>query len=135
MKCTGSFVSFILPAPPNIVKIVFQNFVFFPLHFSLRLQEELPFRKKSQVQLTVLSFILIAAIIFYECGGVKTSELDLSRKKIAVFIGSEGGFEREEVDYALSRGFTAASLGERILRCETAPIAALSVLMNLTGNL
>ncbi len=76
-----------------------------------------------------------AAIIFYECGGVKTSELDLSRKKIAVFIGSEGGFEREEVDYALSRGFTAASLGERILRCETAPIAALSVLMNLTGNL
>ena len=49
MKCTGSFVSFILPAPPNIVKIVFQNFVFFPLHFSLRLQEELPFRKKRRI--------------------------------------------------------------------------------------
>ena len=42
-------------------------------------------------------------IIFYECGGKKLSELDLSYKKIAVFIGSEGGFEKEEVDYALSK--------------------------------
>lgn len=74
-------------------------------------------------------------IIFYECGGKKLSELDLSYKKIAVFIGSEGGFEKEEVDYALSKGFTAVHLGERILRCETAPVAALAVLMNLTGNL
>jgi 16S rRNA (uracil1498-N3)-methyltransferase len=74
-------------------------------------------------------------IIFYECGGKKLSELDLSHKKIAVFIGSEGGFEKEEVDYALSKGFTAVHLGERILRCETAPVAALAVLMNLTGNL
>lgn len=74
-------------------------------------------------------------IIFYECGGKKLSELDLSYKKIAVFIGSEGGFEKEEVDFALSKGFTAVHLGERILRCETAPVAALAVLMNLTGNL
>lgn len=74
-------------------------------------------------------------IIFYECGGKKLSELDLSYKKIAVFIGSEGGFEKEEVDYALSKGTTAVHLGERILRCETAPVAALAVLMNLTGNL
>ena len=74
-------------------------------------------------------------IIFYECGGKKLSELDLSYKKIAVFIGSEGGFEKEEVDYALSKGATAVHLGERILRCETAPVAALAILMNLTGNL
>ena len=45
------------------------------------------------------------------------------------------GFEKEEVDYALSKGATAVHLGERILRCETAPVAALAVLMNLTGNL
>lgn len=35
-------------------------------------------------------------IIFYECGGKKLSELDLSYKKIAVFIGSEGGFEKRK---------------------------------------
>ena len=76
------------------------------------------------------------AIIFYECGGKKISEMDFSgKKKLAVFIGSEGGFEKEEVELAISRGFTPAYLGERILRCETAPIAALAVLMNVTGNL
>ncbi len=75
------------------------------------------------------------AIIFYECGGEKLKNIDLSKKKIAIFIGSEGGFEREEIDYALSKGVISAYLGERILRCETAPIAALAVLMNLTENL
>lgn len=75
------------------------------------------------------------ALIFYECGGEKIKNIDLSKKKIAIFIGSEGGFEKEEVDYALSKGFISAYLGERILRCETAPIAALAVLMNVTENL
>ena len=74
-------------------------------------------------------------IIFYECGGKKLSELDLSSKKIAVFIGSEGGFEKQEVDFAIQNGVIPIHLGARILRCETAPIAALAVLMNLTGNL
>lgn len=74
-------------------------------------------------------------IIFYECGGEKIKNLDFSKKKIAVFIGSEGGFEKQEIDYAISKGFIPAYLGERILRCETAPIAALAVLMNVTENL
>lgn len=75
------------------------------------------------------------ALIFYECGGEKIKNIDLSKKKIAIFIGSEGGFEKEEVDFAVSKGFISAYLGERILRCETAPIAALAVLMNVTENL
>lgn len=75
------------------------------------------------------------ALIFYECGGEKIKNIDLSKKKIAIFVGSEGGFEKDEVDFALSKGFTSAYLGERILRCETAPIAALAVLMNVTENL
>lgn len=74
-------------------------------------------------------------LIFYECGGEKIKNIDFSKRKIAVFIGSEGGFEKEEVDYALKHSFTSAYLGERILRCETAPIAALAVLMNVTENL
>lgn len=75
------------------------------------------------------------ALIFYECGGEKIKNIDLSKKKIAIFIGSEGGFEKEEVEFAISKGFISAYLGERILRCETAPIAALAVLMNVTENL
>ena len=75
-------------------------------------------------------------IIFYECGGesVKTLIKDNPRT-IGIFIGSEGGFEKQEVDFAIENGAIPVHLGARILRCETAPIAALAVLMNLTGNL
>lgn len=75
------------------------------------------------------------AVMFYECGGVKFNTLSFTSKKISVFIGSEGGFEPQEAEFASSHGITLVSLGERILRCETAPITALSLLMNVTGNL
>ncbi|MCH5323715.1 MAG: 16S rRNA (uracil(1498)-N(3))-methyltransferase [Eubacterium sp.] len=75
------------------------------------------------------------AIMFYECGGEKFNALTFPKKKIAVFIGSEGGFEPEEAQLAEEHGVTLVSLGERILRCETAPVTALSLLMNVTGNL
>lgn len=48
---------------------------------------------------------------------------------IAVFIGPEGGFEESEVELAKAAGFEAVSLGRRILRTETAGLAALSILM------
>ncbi len=57
--------------------------------------------------------------------------------KIAVFIGPEGGFEEEEVDYALEHGIQPVSLGKRILRTETAGLMMLSVLMfqrEIKGN-
>lgn len=75
-------------------------------------------------------------ILFYECGGNKISQIIKSdMKKIGVFVGSEGGFEPEESLFAEKNGIALATLGKRILRCETAPIAALVLLMNLTGNM
>lgn len=49
--------------------------------------------------------------------------------KIGIFIGPEGGFDSEEVDYAIDNGIEPVSLGKRILRTETAGLAILSVLM------
>lgn len=75
-------------------------------------------------------------ILFYECGGKNLNQLvSADTKEIGIFVGSEGGFEPEEVEFALKCGIEAATLGKRILRCETAPVAAISVLMNLTGNM
>lgn len=75
-------------------------------------------------------------ILFYECGGKNLSELPIkTASKIGIFIGSEGGFEMEEAEFAEDCGIITATLGKRILRCETAPVAALSILMNLTGNM
>lgn len=50
-------------------------------------------------------------------------------QSVAVFIGPEGGFEKEEVEQALGCGARAVTLGRRILRTETAGLTALSVLM------
>ena len=49
-------------------------------------------------------------------------------KSIILLIGPEGGFSHEEVDVAVEAGFTPVSLGDLILRTETAPIVALSIL-------
>ena len=49
-------------------------------------------------------------------------------KGISVMIGSEGGFELEEINFLKEKGFKSISLGKRILRCETAVTYALSVL-------
>ena len=53
----------------------------------------------------------------------------------AVVTGPEGGFAPFEADLARICGLHICSMGERILRCETAPVVALSALMFATGNL
>lgn len=50
-------------------------------------------------------------------------------QSIAIFIGSEGGFEADEVELALSKGFKSITLGKRILRTETAGMTVSSILM------
>ena len=53
----------------------------------------------------------------------------------AVITGPEGGFEQFEADLARIAGLHICSMGERILRCETAPVVAVTALMYATGNL
>lgn len=54
---------------------------------------------------------------------------------IAVLIGPEGGLTAPEIDSALEQHFQALRLGPRILRTETAPLAALAVLQQQWGDL
>ena len=54
---------------------------------------------------------------------------------ISIVTGPEGGFSEREVAFAASLWMLTVSLGPRILRCETAPAAALAVIMYHTGNL
>ena len=75
-------------------------------------------------------------ILFYECSETPLKEAVTEFKQnVDIVIGSEGGFEPFEAEELQKLGFVSVSLGKRILRCETAPIAALSVLMNITGNM
>lgn len=50
-------------------------------------------------------------------------------ESVGIFIGPEGGFEDKEIDMAIEAGAHAISLGNRILRTETAGMAVLSILM------
>lgn len=75
-------------------------------------------------------------IMFYECSQTPLCEaVSEFKSNVDIVIGSEGGFEPSEAAELQGQGFACASLGKRILRCETAPIAALSILMNMTGNM
>lgn len=54
---------------------------------------------------------------------------------ISLLIGPEGGLDATENQLALDHGFTAVRMGSRILRTETAAIAAMSVIQTLWGDL
>lgn len=54
---------------------------------------------------------------------------------ISLLIGPEGGLSGEERERALSAGLVAVRLGPRVLRTETAPLAALAAIQVLWGDL
>ncbi|MCF7982073.1 MAG: 16S rRNA (uracil(1498)-N(3))-methyltransferase [Pseudomonadales bacterium] len=54
---------------------------------------------------------------------------------VSLLIGPEGGFSEVEVAQALNARFQPLQLGPRILRTETAPLSALSILQYLWGDL
>jgi len=70
--------------------------------------------------------------------GIRNSELmgnGGAARTFSLVIGPEGGFEPQEAQVARDAGMLVVSLGARILRCETAPVAALAAVMYHTGNL
>jgi ABC-type Na+ transport system ATPase subunit NatA len=53
---------------------------------------------------------------------------------VCLLTGPEGGLDLREVEQAKEAGFCICTLGKRILRCETAPLCALSAVMYATGE-
>lgn len=76
-------------------------------------------------------------ILFFEHANYPLSEVMQNRAvgKITVMVGSEGGFSDDEAAFAVEHGVLSVSLGPRILRCETAPVAALSAIMYACGEM
>jgi 16S rRNA (uracil1498-N3)-methyltransferase len=54
---------------------------------------------------------------------------------LALLIGPEGGLSKLEIEYALQAGFDALSMGPRVLRTETAPLAALAMIQHQWGDM
>jgi len=76
------------------------------------------------------------ALFCYELGGKSFAEaLCETDGDVGIFIGPEGGIAHGEAQALLDAGSCAVTLGKRILRTETAPLAALTAVMLLTGNM
>ena len=68
-------------------------------------------------------------------GDLRIDDLQDVGKGITVLIGPEGGLEDVEQEAAVTAGFKAVRLGPRVLRTETAAIAALTIIQRYFGDL
>ena len=76
-------------------------------------------------------------MMFYENEQATTLHMALNAgewKSAALLTGPEGGLEEKEVKQAMDAGWKVCTLGKRILRCETAPLCALSAVMYAAGE-
>ena len=77
------------------------------------------------------------AILFYENEKATTLRQELDRgvyNSVCLLSGPEGGFEAFEIEQAKDMGLRICTLGNRILRCETAPLCGLSAVMFHAGE-
>ena len=77
------------------------------------------------------------ALMFYENEQATTLKMALesgSYETVSLLTGPEGGLEEKEVEQARAAGLQVCTLGSRILRCETAPLCALSAVMYASGE-
>jgi 16S rRNA (uracil1498-N3)-methyltransferase len=59
---------------------------------------------------------------------------DKTTSSVALLIGPEGGLDDDEIAQAIAQNFSPLTLGPRVLRTETAPVAAISLVQYLWGD-
>jgi 16S rRNA (uracil1498-N3)-methyltransferase len=65
----------------------------------------------------------------------RLTEMTNSNNNIALLVGPEGGLSDREIESAIKHNFAALALGPRVLRTETAPLAAISIIQSLWGDM
>jgi 16S rRNA (uracil1498-N3)-methyltransferase len=74
-------------------------------------------------------------LLMNHLGDLGLSEISPKDQHIVLLVGPEGGLSENEICVAEASGYTSVSMGPRILRTETAPVAALSILQSLWGDM
>ena len=77
------------------------------------------------------------ALMFYENEQATTLKMAMEQGEyttVSLLTGPEGGLDMAEVEKARASGLQVCTLGKRILRCETAPLCALSAVMYAAGE-
>ena len=65
----------------------------------------------------------------------RLAEMTNANNNIALLVGPEGGLSDREIDSALNNGYAPLAIGPRVLRTETAPLAAMSIIQSLWGDM
>ncbi|MGB4811608.1 MAG: 16S rRNA (uracil(1498)-N(3))-methyltransferase [Methylophilaceae bacterium] len=76
----------------------------------------------------------ITRVLLSPIGAKKLSEIAKPVGEIQLLIGAEGGLSDKEMALAISQGFQSIVLGPRILRTETAPLAAIATMQTIWGD-
>lgn len=63
------------------------------------------------------------------------ADIDAPATKVCLLVGPEGGFSDKEYSDARAAGFDAVALGPRVLRTETAAVAAMTIVQSMWGDL
>jgi 16S rRNA (uracil1498-N3)-methyltransferase len=77
----------------------------------------------------------VTALVLVPGGAVRLSRIEAPSAHIRLLVGPESGLTDDEIEAARAAGFIEASLGPRVLRTETAGLAALAVLQARAGDL
>lgn len=83
-------------------------------------------------------FLLVAAdlrVVLHHRSNLSLKSLaSLTPASVALLIGPEGGLSAVEIEQGFTNGFQPLTLGPRVFRTETAPLAALSIFQSLWGD-
>ena len=66
---------------------------------------------------------------------IKDALGEAGKNDISLFIGPEGGFDKSEISFLTEAGAVTATLGKRILRTETAAVAAAAIILYEHGDM
>jgi len=74
-------------------------------------------------------------LLMHPDGGQGLADLTRNAGDITLLCGPEGGLSQKEIEYSLTCGYMKISMGPRILRTETAAVAAIAVCQALLGDM
>ena len=74
-------------------------------------------------------------IVLHHRTDTKLHAMDKPNQRVILLVGPEGGLSDNEIKLAESKDYNPLMLGPRVLRTETAPLAAISIMQSLWGDM
>jgi 16S rRNA (uracil1498-N3)-methyltransferase len=74
-------------------------------------------------------------LVLHHRSSQRLDEMHNQNNHVTLLVGPEGGLSEREISLANSTGFSPLTIGPRVLRTETAPLAAISIIQSLWGDM